>query len=270
MHVNVNQDSFPYPTMFLVASRAAGKTAPPVQPIGVLIAKQTVRSDGTIVREQQAEILTTDVEYASASPSPEGPWLSLHFENDLAPTKPRLDVVAVRDSGEAGRFGTVRIKRKGQTDFGDPLPLDYGWRSRMEGPRQQQAGDVVSFVPDPDRPFALPNAFDNGYFNGCHLPGLDHLRAGDVVEYAHEHRQDDGSIVSRAASIWIPAGPTLEIRIGDDTILPQEAIDLSADTLVYDVRPDDPQASRFLVTWRAVFAWDDRLANAPDATLEVH
>lgn len=277
MQLRRDDRTFPYPTMFLVSSRAASGTAPPHQAVGVLIAKQTLLGDGTVDRERQSEILTTDVEYAKPDPAAPGASpgagpgtnLDLRFENDLAPTKPALDIVAVRDSDEAGHFGSVQIKRFGESDFGGPLKLDYGWRSRAVGLRLQQAGDVGAFKPDPQRPFELPNNFQNGYFNGSHLADLDHLRAGDVVEYTYELLEGDEVKARIAASVTVPEGPKVAFRIGEEPISPPVPIDLDVDTVIYDFRADDPGGGQFLITWRGVFDWDERLADAADAVLEV-
>lgn len=269
MQLRVNEDSFPHPTLLLVASRAAGETAPPHQAVGVLIAKQTLLSDGTVDPEQQAEIFTTDVEYEKPDPTATEAGLDFRFENDLAPTKPMLDVVVVRDSREAARFGSVQIRRFGVSDSEGPLPLDYGWRSRTEGLRNQQAGDVIDFKPDPEQPFALPKNFHNGFFNGGRLDGLDHLGAGDVVEYRHEQVEGGELRAGTVVSVTIPLGPKVDFRIGEQPISPPVPFDLDVDTVIYDFQTDDPVGGRFLITWRGVFAWEERLADAADAVLEV-
>jgi hypothetical protein len=253
---------FPYPTLFLIAGRAAGAAVPPVEPVGFLVVKQTVQLNGSIA--EQEDILLTDVQYA---PDLRGDKdLELRLETDLYPYKPNLDVVAIRDSYEPGDFGNVRLNRG--NGFSPWLPLPYGWRTRGqqeedEPARIDEAGDdLVSFRPadtsDPSNPpgllevVNLPSGFRNSFFNGGHLSGLAHLKAGDIVEY------NDGLTTRR---VVIPTGPNLTITKDDQPILPTVAIDLNVDTVVYDV-----PASHFLITWRAVFTWEDRIAAA---TLEV-
>jgi hypothetical protein len=246
---------FPYPTLFLIAGRAAGAAAPPVEPVGFLVVKQTVQLDGSIA--EQEDILLTDVGYDLDPRADED--RELRLETDLYPYKPNLDVVVIRDSWEPADFGNVRLNRG--NGFSPWLPLPYGWRSRGD-PRIDEAGDdLESFRPadtsDPTNPpgltevVNLPTGFRNSFFNGGHLSGQAHLKAGDIVEYSN-------GLTTRR--VVIPIGPNLAIT-EDDQPLPAVAIDLNVDTVVYDV-----SASHFLITWRAVFAWEDRISTA---TLEV-
>jgi hypothetical protein len=245
--------------MFLIGSRAAGASAPPAQAVGVLIVKQTVMLDGTIpAKEQQQPILLTDEAIEPAGPDDED--LTTYLEADLAAYKPVLDLVAARNDFHRGFFGNIRIDRNDGNGF-EPNPglaLNWGWQSRVDNedpsgtanPRKGQAGSVDTFVPDVNDPQKLPSGFQNTFFNGGRIRNLAHLEAGNRVEF--------GSTTRR---VTIPAGPNLAIKANGQPISPPVSIDLNADTAVYD-----QTAGHYLITWRAVFPWEDRLA---DATLEV-
>ncbi len=257
MQVEVS-DSFPYPNMFLIAGRTLGTAAPPIEPVGALIVKQTVQTNGAI--GPQKDIRMSDVEYSDPA-DPSDPHLDIRIETDLIPYKPFADLVAVRDSFVPGIFGTVRIDRG--TGFGGFLPLDYGWRDRLKDPRKSEAGDAANFVPvqitDPANPpplierLKLPNGFENGFFNGGHPAGIGHLQEDNIIEF-HDISPNP------SFGVILPKGPTVTITMNDKPISPPVNIELGIDTVVYDI-----SASHFLVTWRAVFPWEDRLA---DATLE--
>jgi hypothetical protein len=277
MQIDVHA-SFPYPTLFSIASRAAGVAAPPVEPIGVFIAKQTVELDGITPapRNQQQEVLLTDVKYDPFPPDAEDveTRLEIHLESDLAAYKPELDVVVVRNSSLRDLFGHVRIDRRDETGFqpNPAWPLAYGWLSRVAAndppnvppppappppvvnPRKGLEGLAGSFEPDVANKFKLPTNFRNTFFNGSRIRGVPHLQAGHIVEYQYL----SGTSIRR---VTIPAGPTLSITVGSSPVLPPVAIERNVDTVIYN-----QTAGHFLVTWRAVFAWEERLA---DATLEV-
>ena len=255
MQVKVS-DSFPYPNMFLIAGRALGTAAPPIEPVGALIVKQTVQTNGVI--GPQEGILMSDVEYPDPA-DPSDPHLDIRLETDLIPCKPFADLVVVRDSFLPGIFGTVRIDHG--SGFGGFLPLNYGWRDRLKDPRKSEAGDAAGFAPvqitDPANPpplierLKLPNGFENRFFNGGHPAGIGHLQENDTVEF------NDTS----PHQLILPKGPTVKITIDDQSISPPVNIELGIDTVVYDI-----SANHFLVTWRTVFLWEDRLT---EATLEV-
>lgn len=254
MQVEVS-DSFPYPNMFLITGRAAGAMAPPVQPVGVLIVKQTVLLDGTIPpSDQQEAILLTDEEYDP--PSTNDDDLVTYLEADLAAYKPKLDIVAARDNFNRGSFGSIRIDRNDGNGFqpeppDPPLNLDWGWQSRVDNPRKAQAGiDPKEFTPDVNDPFKLPDGFENLFFNGSRIRTEAHLEAGNRVEFG-----------TAALPVTIPAGPALLITFDGAPISPTVSIELNCDTVVFD-----QTAGHYLVTWRAVFPWEDRLT---EATLEV-
>lgn len=251
MLLEVHPD-FPHPALLLVASRPAGAAAPPAQPIGVLIVKQGVRADGAPLAD--VEILQQDEPYAA----PGG--LALRLEADLVPFKPALDAVVVRASQLPGPFGQARVRAGGS--YTAWQPLDYGWRSRDDGPRLGEAGDAEHFRPtavtDPANPpplaemLALPAGFRGSFCNGGRLPNLPRLRAADRVEF------DDGSSV-RAVSV--PAGPAVAFLQAGQPLAAPPAVDLAVDTVVFD-----ETAVSFLITWRGTFPWEDRLSLA---TLEV-
>lgn len=270
MQINV-ADTFPYPPpFFLVGGRAEGVQAPPVEQVGVLIIKQTVERDGSIPEQaQQAEILMTDdTEFDPLpDPPPDPPpsdeeLLEIRFESDLAIYKPHLDIVVTRNIALRGTFGQIRIDRQNGLGFQPDLgfSLDYGWLSRVAdhdppdalepNPRQPFAGDAENFEPDTNDKYKLPTGFQNGFFNGGRLRNIAHLQAGDVVEYGDVSRQ-----------VVIPAAPILELTLNQMLLNSEIPISLNVDTVIYEMMSD-----RFLITWRAVFPWSDRLNNA---TLEV-
>ena len=262
MQVEVNQDTFPSEHLFLITGRVAGEQAPPVQPVGVFIAKQTVQLDGTLDPQQQEKILLKDEEYPQPEPPPDPPPLRMYLESDLVPTKPNLDLVVIRDSSQPGNFGRVRIKRNGI--FDSFRNLDYGWRSRLEGERQEQVGDIASFqpieIPDPANPpsleerLKLPSGFRNLFFNGSRLIDIPPLQSNQVVEFRND-------TTNNLVEVTIPTAPQLAITIDDQPISPSVPIELSVDTVIYNL-----DAQHFLLTWRAVFPWSEQLAAA---TLEV-
>jgi hypothetical protein len=258
MQVEVNPN-FPYPTMFLIGSRAAGASAPPAQAVGVLIVKQTVLLDGSIpAKDQQQPVLLTDEAIDPAGPDDDD--LVTYLEADLAAYKPLLDVVAARSNFHRGLLGSLRIDHGDGNGFqpNPGLSLHWGWLSRVDdqdpsgtaNPRKGQTGNVASFVPDVNDPTKLPSGFQNAFFNGGRIRTLAHLNAGNRVEFGSTSRQ-----------VTIPAGPSLAVKVNGQPISPPVSIDLNADTVVYD-----QTAGRYLITWRAVFLWESRLANA---TLEV-
>jgi hypothetical protein len=249
---------FEYPHMFLVAGRVVGAAFPPVEPVGVLIVKQTIPVSGPT--GAQEPVLLSDVKY----PPPmdlSDPHLELELEADLVPFKPSLDLIAIRNSNLPGAFGTVRIDRG--SGFEPALLLPFGWRDRRQGPRLAQAGAAAAFVPpqvaDPANPpslverLNLPVGFRNAFFNGGHFPGLQHLAEDNVVEF------HDGSV---ARQVEIPRGPEVTVTSGGAPISPAVSVATTADTVVYDMA-----GGRFLVTWRSVFPW---AAHLEAATLEVH
>ena len=249
--------TFPYPNIFLITGRVAGAAAPPVEKVGVFITKQTVLTDGTVTADQ--DILMADELFAPPPPADGEPGfdsndLTVRVESDIVATKPNLDIAAARDSFQEGPFpfGLVRINR-GSGFLPNPgMSLNWGWRSRLTGPRDALAGDAANFTPDVNDPLKMPDGFTNGYFNGGHLTGnanvANHLQTTDQVEF------DDGTT---ARQVTIPQGPSLTITENEAPVAPAVSIDLGMDTVVYD-----SSAGHFLITWRAVFPWEDRLETA--------
>ncbi len=253
MQVDVDP-SFPYPALFIVAGRAAGSQAPPAEPVGVLIVKQTVLVDGTIGEQQP--ILTDDEGFENDLRDAED--LTLRVESDLIPYKPWLDVAAVHDDWlQLSNYGSARVNLGG--GIGPWFNLPYFWRDRLDEPRLSEAGgkdNLENFQPaeiDPFNPppleeiYALPTGFRNSYFNGSPLNNLPLLNAGDSVDFNN---------TSTTKRVTIPAGPSVTI---DNA--PPLTIEQNVDTIVWD------ESNRyFLITWRTVFRWEDALNNA---TMEV-
>ncbi len=79
---------------------------------------------------------------------------------------------------------------------------------------------------------------------------LPYLDAGFQVEFGNTARR-----------VTIPAGPSLMITTDNTPIVPPVSIELNCDTVVFNETD-----AHYLITWRAVFPWEDRLT---DATLEV-
>ncbi|MCB0188789.1 MAG: hypothetical protein KDE31_31180, partial [Caldilineaceae bacterium] len=174
-----------YPALAIVASRPKYTAAPPIEPIGVLIVKQTLQPGGHLGGE--AQLLLEDVLYESPPCKPGD--LEIHLESDLAPYKPMLDLVVVRDSCKRGGFGHVRIAHPGTTPS-KWMKLDYGWRSRVRDPRQKAAGDANGFRPPAvtdgemlplTELLKLPKNYQSSYNNGGRIPDLPLLGPGDQV-----------------------------------------------------------------------------------------
>jgi|GEM_PF-5359868 len=268
MQVNV-PDDFPYPTFFVVAGRATGVPAAPVEALGVLIMKQTIQMDGTVSGQEEI-LLKDDTEFDPLPPMDppldEEKQLKIRLESDLVAYKPDLDIAVVRNSLVLEPFGTISVDRG--MGFGPSMALSYGWRDRTTNSRKDEAGDVANFQPvavDPANPppllekLKLPDNFQNRFWNGGRLSSLAHLQAGDRVEFA-EYDEETETFTEHPVTIL--SGPSLTIKANGRPISPPVSIDLGVDTVVYNV-----SASHFLVTWRAVFPWEDRLDNA---TLEVN
>lgn len=256
MQVEV-EEGYPFPNFFVISGRASGAGS---EKVGVFIVKQTIQLDGSIGDQQ--EILMGDAPFDPERPGEDQvdifdeTDLDIRIESDIVPFKPGLDIAAVRDQFDDGDFGHIRIDRGAGFLPDPPLALKYGWRTRLDTPRKELAGDAENFEPDIDDPIKLPDGFDNGFFNGSRLTGdaivATHLSEGDAVEF-------DGP--GAAVQVTVPPRPTLSVNIAGAVADPPVAIELGADTVVYDF-----SAGRFAVTWRATFPWEDRLA---DATLEV-
>ncbi|NLS75684.1 MAG: hypothetical protein GXY76_00350 [Chloroflexi bacterium] len=266
MQIQVSPD-YPYPSLFVISSRASGAAAPPAQAVGVLVVKQTVWADGAIPpKEQQQPILLADA--LVDPPGADAASLEIYLESDLAADKPTLDVVAARNHPARGYFGRIRIDRQDGAGYQPAAgtDLDWGWQSRTQGndppsgaanPRPGQAGDVAAFAPETSDPAKLPVGFDNAFYNGGRLRDLARLKAGDWVQFSYWYGV--GWVVWPVA---IPAGPQLAITVGGAPIDPPVSLALHADTVVWDMT-----TWRFAIVWRAVFPWEERLAAA---VLEVH
>jgi hypothetical protein len=228
-------------TFFTVAARAGNPS-----PVGVVIFKYTLALNGQPATTQET-VWQADELYP---PPPDAqPRLAIKYEGDLASFKPFADIVIVRDSSLAGAFGNVRIDRG--AGFGAATATIYGWRSRTDEPRKSEAGtNLAAFQPDPANKYKLPDNFQNNFFNGSPLTGVALLKAGDVVQF-------DPPGAGNAQSVTIPPAPVLRILNVENP----PAITQNADTVIYH-----ESGARFVVVWRGIFAWDDRLHSA---TLEV-
>ncbi|MCH8988035.1 MAG: hypothetical protein IIA92_04430 [Chloroflexi bacterium] len=250
------EEGFPYPNFFVISGRASGGG---VEKVGVFIVKQTVQLDGSIGEQQ--EILMADTTFEPEAPADGEDGfhvdnLAIRIESDIVPSKPGLDLAAVRDEFNFGGFGQIRIDRGAGFLPDPPLNLDYGWRTRLSGARKLEAGNALDFRPDLDDPSKLPDGFNNTFFNGSNLTGdaslAAHLTEGEKVEF-----NGPAGVVR----VTIPPRPTLAVKIGDIIANPPVVMEEGADTVVYDV-----PAGHFLITWRATFPWEDRLE---EAVLEV-
>ena len=271
MQVKLPTD-FIYPTFFFIGGRATGNAAQPVEPVGVFITKQTVLTNGIIPsKDHQVEVFTKDTLYQPFpfDDSEAENRLEIQFESDLAAYKPNLDLVIVRADFSRGVFGKIRINRQDGNGF-QPNPgwrFPFGWLSRAseedhladqdlgvdlppfeENPRKSLAGSNLDhFQPDKADKYKLPENFKNDFFNGGRLRGINHLRAGNTIDFA----DFAGGLT---VQVKIPPGPNLQIKVGDGTPPP---IGVNADTVIYD-----ESAQRFLVIWRAIFSWETHLENA--------
>lgn len=250
MQVIADTDELPH--MFLLGLRAPpGGFGPTAEKVGVFVYKQTIDTVGGLAGNNP--VLVKDEPYAGAPA--DGPFL---FESDLATSKPYLDVVVVRSlADDQTGFGHININRGG--GFGMNHGLNYGWWSRVDedspagNSRTALAGvNLDNFIATGAN---LPDQFSNGFFNGQPIAGEDHLGEGDVVRFTNTN----SGVVK---SVRMTSPPDLAITQQGQPVSPPVTISLSVDTLVYN-----ENLFEFLVIWRAVFLWEDRLASA---SLEVN
>lgn len=245
--MQVITDSQAPPNLFFIGLRAPAGGAGPngtAQRVGVVVLKQTVLSDGTV--NHSNPILEKDVPYAGESNN--GPF---QLESDLVPTKPDLDVIVVRGKNDDNHpYGSAQIDRG--AGFGAALPRNYGWQSRVGGPRVNFAGNNLrNFVANGRN---LPEQFNNAFFNGDPMPGEARLQAGHGVTFTPSASPPAPAPAGPSGQLRVPPAPTLQFSLNGRPISPAVTVELRVDTVVFDAL-----ANTFLVSWRAVFPWEDRL-----------
>lgn len=248
-----------YKYFFLQGYRAestgAGADGMSTEKVGALVLKQAVDSSGNILNDP--EVLLTDESFTSLPDDP-----LMQFESDLAVFKPQLDIVVSRlvtdilehDPAPAKPFfGNVTITRNGVDDPVVSL-LNYGWRLRTETSpgRGDEAGDAASFTADVELPEKLPANFNNTFFNGGRDTTHQKLVANDEVEF-EEVLADTVTPSGYVFTVLVPDQPQLIFKKDDQAIEPQPTTDYFVDTVVLD-----QSANQVLLTWRAVFDWDDQ------------
>jgi hypothetical protein len=94
--------------------------------------------------------------------------------------------------------------------------------------------------------------YRNVFQNGAGENLRKHLSAGDEVAFIQN--DDLGVPTSNVYSVTIPASADIQFAKDGKSIHPQPTFSIGVDTLLLD-----ELNSEFLVTWRAVFPWDDAL-----------
>jgi len=213
------------------------------QQVGVVVVKKTVLSDGTVVPGQ--------VEQADNSYTGQAGQVPFRVESDLAATKPKVDVIVVRDQGDDGlQYGSARIDRG--AGFGVAATRPYGWQDRTVDPRKSLAGQAGTFHPTGQN---LPVQFSNSFFNGGAMPNNPEpiLQPGQVVEFI-PLSPPVSPPVGPPGQVSMPAAPQFAFTLDGQPISPPVTLNLGVDTVMFDAA-----TTRFQLSWRAVFEWEPRL-----------
>ena len=247
---------------------------PNAEPVGTVVTRARLRFDGTTI--DAGDVRLEDEPYPTFPA--EGPF---KCESDIAPWKPVPDVVvidrlqsfltplqqvdlgpppvteAVANHIELSNFGTVAIDRGGGVGVATARP--FGWRGRGTGARLNQAGrtgnanDPSSLSGFKADLFDLPDQYDNGFQNGRPLVGETPFSAGDRIRFS--------DAAGPVTVLTIPAAPTVAITRDGAPLRPPVNLTPRVDTVVMD-----REVGHFSLTWRATFAWEQRLE---EATLEI-
>ncbi len=269
MNVQLKSPALPFKVLFLQGSHTPDAGLRPQ--VGALVAKQSVAFTGNVQQSPAADnVLVKDEPYDGGQ---------TRLESDATVIKPLVDVVVVRSTFVADnqQFGTATITRaSGQS----VTSLHYGWRPRTHDLRRPLAGATTipatppdalpefDFDPDPlkhdpkpkiELPYRLPVQFNNAFLNGgLSNAGATPLQAGDTIRFEQTVPPDTDDL---DLTVTIPAAPTLTFTRDCWAVAPPVWVRRGVDTVV--LLADE---TRVLLTWRFVFAWEERLALA---TLEV-
>lgn len=253
-----------FPHFFFQGYRVpVGGSYPETEQVGVLAIKQTVNLTGEVSADK--EVLLTDILFEPPNPLPPTP---VRIESDLAMTKPGLDIVIVRDKADLPDFDALplapNVPLPGPAIFGDIeisrttgvsqtlQSVIFGWYPRTQQPRIASAGDEAALENFPDSGDILPKDFENLFFNGARINSFDHLVTGDAVTLIENDNAGNPTGVS--FSVVVPNNASLSFTLDNEPLNPQPTFTFDVDTLLFDML-----SSEFLLTWRAVFNWDESL-----------
>jgi len=246
----------------------------PGERVGVLVLKQTVRSDGSV--DGAEAVLDVDEGY-SAPTFPE----FIRLESDLCPNKSNFDVVVVRALADVQvpvQFGELAVNGTVVTS-----QLLYGWQDRKTAPRLAYAYDPaiwdhvleeLAFDPETE---LLPKGYANAFCNGGFIASNMQLLNGHSVRITPDVGPIFDTDIGPGAvlrftqngvpgfnELTIPDAPQLSVTLDDDPLSPQPDFNLRVDTVVYDT-----SASQFLVVWRGAIDWGSWESVLELAALEV-
>jgi len=262
----IDNSSVEYKHFFLQGFRVQGggmSNGTNVEKVGALVIKQAVTTAGTVLNDRH--VLMTDVHYDPADTN-----TPIRIESDLATTKPGLDIVVVRDESvlppdfnalpvpppappDPGStiFGDVRITRA-SGGIEDITWLPYGWFPRQFDPRVGLGGFEADLAVFPDSGAILPNGYRDAFQNGAGENTRAHLQPGDQVTLTEN--DNNGIPTGNVYTLTVPAAVDLQFTMNGAPVDPQPALTHAIDTVLFD-----ELANEFLLTWRAVFLWDDAL-----------
>jgi len=274
----VSSDTAP-PNFFLIGLRAPpgqpfDAAHPNAQKVGTVVTRSRIRLDGAVA--DPGDVLKQDEPYPTFPA--DGPF---RLETDIVTFKPVLDVVvidrlenvltpvqqldlgpppntdAVKLHLAGSNFGTVSVDRGG--GFGAAVARPFGWLGRGRPPRLPLAGrtgpegDPASLTSFDASQFDLPDDYDNGFQSGQPLAGQAPLSSGNRLRF-----NDAAGPVN---TVTVPPAPRLALSQDGQPLAPPVTLEPRVDTVVMDRGNGE-----VTFTWRAVFAWEDRLAAA---TLEI-
>ena len=243
------------PIFFLVGPRIPPGGGPPEE-AGTVVWRQRIGFSGQVLDPREVLVVDDpfpDTDPAAPPPSkdPSGPF---RFESEIAIHKPLLDVVIVGSHMAQlalpppivpVAYGSITITRPATGVFG-PIPRNFDWLPRSEGPRLALAGDAENFEAGAQ---LLPDLYDNEFWNGNPVPGQGPL--------SHRDRIDFNPNAGSARSVTIPAPPRFEVTQDGAPLDPPLTLAPRVDTVVLDLAEN-----AFVLIWRAAFSWESRFENA--------
>lgn len=272
-----------FPHFFFQGYRVpVGGSYPETEKVGVLAIKQTVNLVGEVTADK--EILLADTLFEPINPLPAP--TPIRMESDLAITKPRLDIIIIRNVSDLPDFDAVppdpdalppapEAPLPGPAIFGDieisrttgvsqTIPsVIFGWYPRTQQPRFDSAGDETALENFPDSGDLLPQDFENLFFNGARVTNFEDLVTGALHNFEHlltgdsvtlTENDNAGNPTGVSFSVVVPDNARLTFTRDNEPLNPQPAFTLAVDTLLFDML-----SSEFLLTWRAVFKWDESM-----------
>jgi hypothetical protein len=206
-----------------------------------------------------------DVEVLERGYSTKVNVVALRYESDLAPYKPEGDVVVLDYAAEAGLNrvrvdGSSWLARMVTTNGSGQDKALFGWQARNVDPRKREAA-----FPDEDSayplPQALPEDFDNRFYNGylrpsLQLAALPYFAPSAAVEIERDGNVDyafrlNGEMVTASYFTYSGIGPDQESR------WQRRSVPMNLDTLVIE-----PEHDRCYAVWRGAWNYDDHPEDA--------